>query len=322
MASVTLAESAKLAQDELVSGVIETVITVNRFFEVLPFDGIDGNALAYNRENVLGEVVTATVGGDLSTINQGSGVGAAKKAATFTQVTSNLTTIIGDAEVNGLIQATRSGDGNDQKAVQVASKAKSTGRKYQEMFVIGDNTVENQFDGLIQILTDAGATREVGGVNGGALTFLQMDELMDLVVDKDGEVDYLQAAARTIREYKALLRALGGAAINEVVQLPSGAEVPAYSGAPLFRNDYIPTDQDKGTATASTGTTMFAGTLDDGSRSMGIAGLTAAKAAGIQVVEVGESETKDESITRVKWYSGLANFSEKGVARLTGIGAT
>ena len=42
----------------------------------------------------------------------------AKAATTFTQVTSTLTTIIGDAEVNGLIQATRSGDGNDQKAVQ------------------------------------------------------------------------------------------------------------------------------------------------------------------------------------------------------------
>jgi hypothetical protein len=40
-------------------------------------------------------------------------------------VTSPLTTIIGDAEVNGLIQATRSGDGNDQTAIQVASKAKS-----------------------------------------------------------------------------------------------------------------------------------------------------------------------------------------------------
>lgn len=313
MASVTLAESAKLAQDELVAGVIENVITVNRLFEVIPFDGIDGNALAYNRENVLGDVDTEGVGDVIG----------AKAAATFTQVTSNLTTIIGDAEVNGLIQATRSGDGNDQKAVQVASKAKSAGRKYQDMFINGDNGVTaTEFDGLQQILVDAGATREVGGVNGGVLSFTEMDELMDLIVDKDGEVDYLACHARTIREYKVLLRALGGASINEVVQLPSGAEVPAYSGVGMFRNDYIAINENKGTSTANTGSSMYAGTLDDGSRSTGIAGLTAAKAAGIQVVEVGESETKDESITRVKWYSGLANFSEKGLARLTGIGAT
>lgn len=314
MASVTLAESAKLAQDELVAGVIENVITVNRMFEVLPFDGIDGNALAYNRENVLGDVDTEGVGDVIG----------AKAAATFTQVTSNLTTIIGDAEVNGLIQATRSGDGNDQKAVQVASKAKSAGRKYQDMFINGDNGVTvTEFDGLIQILADADASRSIVQdtasveTNGGPLSFEKLDELMDLIVDKDGEVDYLACHARTIRKYKSLLRALGGASINEVVQLPSGAEVPAYSGVGMFRNDYIPTDQTTGTLT--TGTSVFAGTLDDGSREAGIAGLTASKASGIQIVEVGESETKDESITRVKWYSGLANFSEKGLAQLTGV---
>jgi hypothetical protein len=145
-----------------------------------------------------------------------------------------------------------------------------------------------------------------------------MDETMDLVTDKDGQVDYWTMHARTIRSYKALLRALGGASINEVVQLPSGAEVPAYSGVPIFRNDWIPTTQTKGTGGAVK-TTIFCGTLDDGSRSHGLAGLTASKAAGMQVVDVGEAETKDERIWRVKWYSGLALFSEKGLACADGI---
>ena len=82
MPSVTLAESAKLSQDELVSGVIANVITVNKMYELLPFDGIDGNSLAYNRENVLGDVQVATVGDTIT----------AKNAATFTKVNSNLTT--------------------------------------------------------------------------------------------------------------------------------------------------------------------------------------------------------------------------------------
>jgi hypothetical protein len=317
MASVTLAESAKLAQDELVAGVIENVITVNRMFEVLPFDGIDGNALAYNRENVLGDVDTEGV----------DDVIGAKAAATFTQVTSSLTTIIGDAEVNGLIQATRSGDGNDQKAVQIASKAKSAGRKYQDMFINGDSgSVVTEFDGLDAILTAAAAGQSIiqdtTGVttNGGSLTFEKLDELRDLIIDKDGEVDYLMAHAAILRKYRSLLRALGGASINEVVELPSGTQIPAYSGVPMFRNDWVATNQTQGTLT--TATTVYAGSLDDGSRSQGIAGLTAANAAGIQVVEVGESETKDNSITRVKWYCGLANFSEKGLARLTGVDAT
>ena len=140
---------------------------------------------------------------------------------------------------------------------------------------------------------------------------------MDLVTDKDGQVDYITMHARTLRSYKALLRALGGASINEVVELPSGAEVPAYSGTPIFRNDYIPTNQTKGGTTGCT--TIFAGTLDDGSRTHGIAGLTATQAAGIQVVDVGESEDSDEHIWRVKWYCGLALFSEKGLACADGI---
>lgn len=304
MASVTLAESAKLALNMLVAGVIENVITVNRMFEVLPFDGISGNALAYNRENVLGAVETRTVGDTIS---------AGKAAATFTQVTSSLTTIVGDAEVNGLIQATRSED-NDQTAVQIASKSKSAGRKFQDMLINGTGS-GSEFDGLINLCA---AGQEVAtGTDGGALSFAFLDELLDLVIDKDGQVDYITMHARTLRSYMALLRGLGGASIGDVVQLPSGAEVPAYRGVPIFRNDYIPINQTKGSGSAQT--TIFAGTLDDGSRQHGISGLTAESMAGISVVDVGESETKDEHIWRVKWYCGLALFSEKGLACADGI---
>lgn len=321
MPTVTLAESAKLAQDDLIAGVIENVITVNRMFEVLPFEGISGNALAYNRENVLGTVATTgvgtgdgTIGADAAGTNAAERI-AAKNAATFTLVTSSLTTILGDAEVNGLIQATRSNDGNDQTAVQIASKSKSAGRKYQNMLINGDGS-NFTFEGLIS-LAAAGQIIGAGGANGDALSFEVLDELLDIVVDKDGVVDYFAMHARTIRSYNALLRALGGASINDTVTLPSGAEVPAYRQVPIFRNDYIPVDQTVGTT--ATATSVFAGTLDDGSRQHGIAGLTAEDQAGINVVDVGEAEDRDDHIWRVKWYCGLALFSEKGLGMATGI---
>lgn len=321
MSSVTLLESAKLDLDELVIGVIENVITVNKFYEVLPFDGIEGNALAYNRENVLGAVATVGIGNTDGVIGSLATSGtnltarqAAKDPASFTQVSATLTTIMGDAEVNGLIQATRS-NMNNQTAVQIASKAKSAGRKYQDQLINGDGT-SFTFPGMIALCA-AGQTVGSTGTNGDALSFVTMDNTMDLVTDKDGAVDYITMHARTIRSYKALLRALGGAHISEVVQLPSGAMVPSYSATPIFRNDYIPINQTQAAGTALT--QFFAGTVDDGSRSHGIAGLTASEALGIQVVDVGESESQDMRIWRVKWYCGLALFSEKGLATATAI---
>jgi len=303
MASVTLAESAKLSQDTLIQGLIESIITVNHMYQLLPFEGINGNALAYNRENVLGDVQNAGVGDTIT----------AKAAATFTQVTSSLVKIIGDAEVDGLIQATRS-NMNDQTGVQLASKAKSAGRDYQSQMINGTGA-GNQFNGLINLC--ASGQKATTGGNGSNLSFEILDEMLDLVTAKDGDVDYILMHARTIRSYKSLLRALGGVTMQEVYELPSGRNVPAYSGVPVLRNDYIPINQTKGSGTNCT--TIFAGVFDDGDMKTGLMGLTAANAYGLHIVDVGEAEDKDEHIWRVKWYCGLALFSELALSAAEGI---
>ena len=328
MASVTLVESAKLSQDDLVAGVIENIITVNQMFRLLPFDGIEGNSLAYNRENVLGAVATFGVGDSIGVSGTGTAAQqAAKDAATFSKVNVPLTTILGDAEVNGLIQATRSNI-TDQTATQVASKAKNCGRSYQTQLIAGDSgSVATDFDGL-GVLAAAGQTiiQDTSGAttNGGPLSFEKLDEMLDLVTVRDGQVDYIIMPARTRRSFKGLARTAGGTSALETIDFPGiansdvgPARVLSYEGIPIFRNDYIPLDETQGSLT--TGTSIYAGTLDDGSREGGLAGLTASEMAGIRVVEVGESETKDESITRVKWYASLALFSEKALSRLRAI---
>ena len=305
MASVTLAESAKLSQDLLVAGVIENVVTVNPIFQIMPFDQIEGNALAYNRENALGDVQTLGVGDTIT----------AKAAATFTPVTALLKTLIGDAEVDHFIQTTRSNI-NDQKAVQIASKAKSLGRKYQDLFINGnDGTDANAFDGLLQVVSAGQKTTP--STNGDVLSFAIMDELLDKVKAKDGDVDFMMMNSRTLRSYFALLRALGGASIGETITLPNGRQQPGYRGTPIFRNDYIPINQTQGTSTNAT--TIFAGCWDDGSRKVGITGLTPMVNSGIFVSEVGEAETKNELITRVRFYCGLAVFSDLALAAAPGI---
>lgn len=315
MASVTLAESAKLSQNELLAGIIEDVITVNQMFDILPFDGVVGNAVSYNRENALGGGGVVAVGGTI-TGDQNPITGetaAAKAAATFTNIASGLTTILGDAEVNGLIQTTRS-ETNDQTAVQIGSKAKTCGRIFQWMLVNG-TAGSTQFDGMINMLA-AGQTIDAA-TDGSVLTLDTLDELMDLVTAKDGVTDYFCMNARERRAYRVLLRGLGGASVTEMFELPSGDKVISYSGVPILRNDYIPITQTQGAS--SVASTVFAGCFDDGSQKQGLAGLTAEKAMGIHVKDVGEKEGADEHIWRVIWYCGLALYSEKALAGATGI---
>ena len=51
--ALTLAEAAKLSNDVVLQGVVETVIKESRVLEVTPFIDMAGNALTYNRENAL-----------------------------------------------------------------------------------------------------------------------------------------------------------------------------------------------------------------------------------------------------------------------------
>ena len=138
MASVTLAESAKLALNELTAGVIEDVITVSPMFQLMPFDSFTGNALQYTREVNTDAVGAMNIGDVIGSADENAltaATGEARDAVTFASVTVGLTTLVGQADVNGLIQATRSGDGNDQAALQIASKAKGLGRLYQHLLI-------------------------------------------------------------------------------------------------------------------------------------------------------------------------------------------
>lgn len=292
MASITLAEASKLGLDDLVSGVIENIVTVNPIYQVLPFQDVDGNAKAYNRENALGDAEALGVGGTI----------AAKAAPTYTQVTTPLTTLIGDAEVNGLQQAQRIGrnGGNDLVAQNIASKAKSVSRLWQNLMINGDTGNAGEFDGLDKIVADGGSQ----SVDGGAapLDLDMMDDMIGKVTAKDGAVDFIMANYADIRKYRALLRALGGTH-QEQVQV-GDYRMEGFAGVPIFRNDYVAAGH------------MYAGCFDDGSEKVGIAGLTSADNMGIHVESVGAMEARDEHIWRVKFYSAFAVYSGLSVSKL------
>ena len=308
MPSLTLVEAAKIQQNPLIQGVIESIVTVNHMYRFLPFDQIVGNALLYSRENVIGGVAPLGIGGGSNTVPAG-----AKTPATFTPVTTPLKAMIGDALVDHFIETTL-GTQNDQKGVQVASKAKALGREYQRQLILGDSSVDAlEFDGLDKLMPAAQSFAKANA----AMTFEMLDELMSAVKSKDGQVDFFMMNDEAIRKYLSLLRALGGANITEVVTLPDGttANMTAYRGTPIFRNDWIPIT----VAGADRVTSLYAGCFDDGSRKVGIAGLTSQTNSGIFVTNVGEAEQTNDTITRLRFYASMAVFTELGIARSTAV---
>lgn len=308
MASQTLAEAKKLINNQLVTGVVEDIISVNPMFDQLPFNGYDGQGFIVNRENALGD---AGFYGVDATITH-------KAAATFTQYTFAATKIIGDAELDGLVAATSAGGGVDQVAIEISSKAKSIGRLFQTGMATGDAAGANM--NSFHTLCDSGQFTTASA--GQALSFALLDELMDLIKAKDGEVDFIMMAPRTLRAYKVLVRAMGGNTLDTIVQPKTGRAVIGYNGIPIYRNDFLSVAETANGAALTGGalTSVYAGCFDDGSKKIGVAGIyPSAVPAGVVVEQVGAMESKDTTIYRVKQYANFASFNRRGLARLTSI---
>lgn len=310
MASTTLAEAAKLINNEIVAGVAEDIITTNPVWSAIPWVGYDGQGLVLNRENALGDAQHLAVGGTIT----------AKAAATYTQSTVTAVTTIGDAELNGLVAAQSSSAGVDQMAANVSSKAKSVGRLLQTGIATGDGSSPNL--NSMHSLCDSGQYTTASATQ--VLSFALLDELLDLVKAKDGEVDFIMMPSRTIRSYKILVRALGGVNETMVFTMPNGTQrtVSTYEGIPIFQNDYLSIAETANGAALTTGalTSVWAGCWDDGTQKTGVSMIYPnGVPAGIDVQMIGAAEAKDENIVRVKSYSNFAMFNRKGLARLTSI---
>ena len=309
MPSLTLAEASKLQQNPLIQGVIESIVTTNQMYDVFPFQTIAGNAVSFNRELALGDADFIGIGS--TPANAPPNAITAKSPTTSAPDSARLVAIVGDAEVDHFEMTTMTNP-NDLQAIQIAGKAKSIGRKFQDTLINGNATaVPNSFDGLALKVP---LSQRVG-VAGQAYSLEILDSLIDLIKSKDGQVDYFLMNSRHIRQHLRILRSLGGANISEVANLPGGGTIMAYRGIPIFRNDWIRLD----TTGAKHEADIYAGVWDDGSKKIGLSGITSENQSGIFVTQVGEKEDTNDVITRLRFYCGLALFSELGIAMAPGV---
>jgi HK97 family phage major capsid protein len=296
--ALTLTEAAKLSNNIVLQGVVETIVSESPVLQVLPFIDINGNALVYNQENTLPAANFYAVG---DTWNEAT--------PTFTQQTSTLAILGGDADVDSYIQQTRTNI-QDIEAVIIEEKAKSVRRAWEQQFING-TTSANGFAGLSGLVT-AGQTINTGNSgNGAVLTLALLDQLIDLV--KPGKPDMLLMSRRSRRTLTQLVRASGAFIESEINTF--GQWQQFYNGIPIGVSDYQPDTETLG-GSGAVCSSVYAVQFGEG-RVAGIQG-----AGGLQVERVGPVQTKDAIRWRIKWYTSLACFGTLCLARLQGITAS
>ncbi len=303
--ALTLDEAAKLSNDMLLQGVVETIVKDSPVLKQLPFIEIVGNVLTYNQEKTLPTIDFYDVGDTWS-----------ESTPTFEQKTASLKIMGGDADVDNFLKTTRSNI-QDLEAAVVELKAKALKDKFEENFIYGDTSSDaKQFDGLRKLIDTTTASDQViaMGSSGATLTLAKLDELIDAV--KGGKPDILLMSRRSRRKLNALVRAAGGMIESDRDQW--GSFIQLWDGVPIGVNDWILDTHtlSGGVETATTGgdcSTIYAFQMGEGA----LCGLTGP--GHLTVEPIGSLETKDASRTRIKWYCSLALFSSIKSAALIGV---
>jgi hypothetical protein len=291
--ALTLTEAAKLSNDIILQGVIETIVQDSPILQALPFIEITGNGLTYNRENTNPAATFFDVGDTWT-----------EATPTFTQITATLKIIGGDADIDNFLLTTRS-NVQDLQAAIVRLRAKAVQTKFEDTFVNGDTAVDTKsFDGIDKLTTGGQAISM--GTNGATLTLAKLDELIDLV--KRGSPDMLLMSKRTRRTLNALARATS---FLETERTEFGTMMQFYDGIPVGVSDYISDAKTVGTSTDCS--TIYAMQFGEGA----VAGITSPGALTVETI--GSLETKDATRTRVKWYVSMALFNTLKLAKLIGV---
>lgn len=314
--AITLQESAKLSQDMLAKGVLETFTQTSLILDRLPFMDIEGNAFAYNEEAMLPGV-------EFRNVNEAY----SESTGTVNQKTETLKILGGDADVDRFIQQTRS-NLNDQRAEQTVLKTKALSYKFQDAFFNGDTQVDTKgFDGLRKRLVgkqvlEAGGNGLpiVGESNKDIHAFLdKLDDLLAAVPGINGQNGALYANAAIIRKIGSALRHVSLDAVLE--EDIAGKRAIQWNGIPILEAGQNPDggqilaqDETQGTQTDTTSiyAVKFGSTVGD----QAVTGLTN---GGVSVMDLGQLQEKPVYRTRIEFYVGLGVFGGKAAARLKGV---
>lgn len=303
--ALTIVEAAKLNPGDVIrTAIVEMYARNSDILRALPFDNIAGNALKYNREDILPGV-------GFRGVNEGF----VESVGVLNPITESLVIAGGDLDVDRFITQTM---GANQRSVQEGLKVKALAHAWTRTFIKGDSSADpREFDGLQRRippgssqLLDAGATS-----GGDALSLFKLDTLISKVDDPNFLIMNNAMALRLAQA--ARNTAVGGFITWE--QNEFGQRVTAYNGIPILiarddniGNDILPFNEANPGGGAAASTSIYAVSFGDG----GVVGI---QNGPLDVRDLGELEAKPVFRTRVEWFASIAVLHGRSVARMRGI---
>jgi hypothetical protein len=312
---LTLAEAAKLKQDPLRQGVLETFVQESSFMDLVPFFEIQGSAYKYNEELTLPGVEYRAVNTAYT-----------ESTGTVNPKSESIVIAGGEADVDTFIVKTQ-GNLNDARALQERGKVKAMAYQFQDTFINGDTAVDaNAFDGLkkrltgTQVLTPTGNGINVLGADDDVRhTFLdELDALLALVpgINESNGVIIMNSLLKS-----KFLSATRRLTITTTDREDLGKIVDRYRGIRLVDSGLKadgtlvqPQTEPDGAGTPSnTTSSIYAVKLGRSPDDQSVTGLTN---GGMQVEDLGKLQSKPAWRTRIEFFHGLGVFGGKAAARL------
>ena len=311
----TLDEYKKLSNDDLISGIFTNIITADELMPFLQFRSTTGQALVYNRENVLPTASVFTVGSTL-----------VDTEPTFTKKTATLKEIYVQSPLDRFISQTLN-DTQSPEATLFASMSKALGRKLANLMIKGEpESASMEFEGLDSLVRadtrmmamDDGVVDGPGTVE-TELTLDRLDAMIDLV---EGKVGGLIMNKDMRRKVTALSRASGSGVVMDNIEM-FGHQIRTYNGIPIIVNDYITSAEqynDSSTWPSSTATTIFAVIFGEGDEGHSV--IHNGEILNPDLQRIGIKQDKNEDLFRLVIYVEAVIWSAKMVAALGGIDST
>jgi hypothetical protein len=307
---MTLVEAAKLETRNLVrSGVIEQFARTSDVLRVLPFQNIQGNALAYNREEVLPGVAF-----------RGVNEGYPESVGVINPATETLYIAGGDLDVDRFIIQTM---GAGVRSTHENMKIKALAQAWTTKFIKGDTTLQpREFDGLQVRLTgynllSAGADGPTGtnAAGGDALSL----DVLDQAIDKVPGATHILMSRALRRKFKNARNNINISGQIGLEKDDFGRPVQTYAGLPLLTTygdaispDPLGFNETNPGGGSAVGTSIYV-------LNFGVDGVSGIQNGGMDVRDLGELNTMPLFRTRVEWYSGFGIFNGSAAVRIQGI---